>query len=131
MTHPLEGRAPRPSSRVGTPDSPQQAWIDSSNNHGVAALVVQNDVEQRAVHLQTAVVMNETQFPESVHEKTDSRTSRTDHLGQGLLADLGNYRLGFAFLAKMSEQQKDPGQPFFARIEKLIHQIFFVTDVPR
>jgi hypothetical protein len=31
----------------------------------------------------------------------------------------------------MSEQQKDPGQPLFARIEKLINQIFFVTDVPR
>jgi hypothetical protein len=31
----------------------------------------------------------------------------------------------------MSEQQKDPGQPLFARIEKLINQVFFVTDVPR
>jgi hypothetical protein len=31
----------------------------------------------------------------------------------------------------MSEQQKDPGQPLFARIEKLINQIFFVTDVAR
>src|ERR1700730_4671625 len=31
----------------------------------------------------------------------------------------------------MSEQQKDPGQPLLARIEKLINQIFFVTNVPR
>ena len=31
----------------------------------------------------------------------------------------------------MIEQQKDSGQPLFARIEKLIDQIFFVTDVPR
>src|ERR1039458_6342968 len=83
-------------------------------------LVVQNDVEQRAVYLETAIVMNETQFPEPVHKKTDSRTSRAYHLGQGLLTDLGNYRLGYTFLAKTGEQQKDPGQPFFARIEKLI-----------
>jgi hypothetical protein len=37
----------------------------------------------------------------------------------------------FALLAKTGEQQKDPGQPLFARIEKLINQILFVTDVPR
>jgi hypothetical protein len=31
----------------------------------------------------------------------------------------------------MGEQQKDSGQPLFARIKELINQIFFVTDVPR
>ena len=44
-------------------------------------LIVQNHIEQRAVDLQTAVVVNETQFSESVHEKADSRTSGTNHLG--------------------------------------------------
>src|ERR1035437_3465545 len=81
------------------------------NAHGFGRtqrLVVQYDVEQRAVYLETAIVMNETQFPEPVHKKTDSRTSRAYHLGQGLLTDLGNYRLGYAFLAKTGEQQKDP-----------------------
>jgi hypothetical protein len=38
--------------------------------------IVQNDVEQRTVDLQsafnTAGVLNETQFPEPVHEKTHS-----------------------------------------------------------
>jgi len=53
-------------------------------------LVVQHYVEQRAVDLQTAVVVNETQFPKPVHEKADSRTSRAYHLGQGLLTDFGN-----------------------------------------
>ena len=50
----------------------------------VNGLVVQNDVEQRTVDLQrtlrTAGVFNETQFPESVHEETDSRASCPDHL---------------------------------------------------
>ena len=75
--------------------------------------------------------MNEAQFSEPVHEEADPRPGRADHFRQHLLTDLGDYRLGFAFLAKMGEQQKDPGQPLLARIEKLINQIFFVPDVPR
>jgi hypothetical protein len=35
----------------------------------VGLLIVQHDVEQRAVHLQATVVMYEAQFPEPVHEK--------------------------------------------------------------
>jgi len=42
-------------------------------------LVVEDDIQQRAVHLQPAVVVNETQLPESVHEEADPRTSRTYH----------------------------------------------------
>jgi len=53
-------------------------------------LVVENNVEQRAVDLQTAVVMNEPQFPEPVHEKAHSRTRGADHFCQGLLANSGN-----------------------------------------
>jgi len=37
--------------------------------------------------------------------------------------------LRLAFLAEMGEQKKDAGQPLFAGIEKLIHQIFFVTPM--
>jgi len=96
----------------------------------VKRLVVENDVQKRAVDLQPAVVVNESHFPEPVHEEADPRAGGADHFRQHRLTDLGNYRLGLAFLAKMSEQQQDSGQPFFARIEKLIHQIFFITDVP-
>src|SRR5271169_1052609 len=63
--------------------------------------IVQNDIEQRAVDLQAAIVVNETQFPESVHEKADPRTSGTDHSGQGLLTDLGDHVFRHTLLAKM------------------------------
>src|ERR1039457_4222188 len=94
-------------------------------------LVVQHYIEQRAMDLQPAIVVNKTQFSEPVHEEADPRAGCANHLRQHLLTDLGDYRLGYAFLAKMSEQQKDPGQSLFARIEKLINQVFFVTDVRR
>jgi hypothetical protein len=50
-------------------------------------------------------------------KKAHPRTGRTDHFGQSLLTDFGNYCLGRAFLAKMREQKKDASQAFFAGVE--------------
>jgi hypothetical protein len=44
-------------------------------------LVVQENIQQRTVNLQHAVVLDKAQFPESLHEKADSRTSRVNHFG--------------------------------------------------
>ena len=69
-------------------------------------LVVENDVEKGTVNLQyiAGAIIDEPQFPEPVHEEADPRPGCADHLRQGLLADLGDYRLGYAFFAKMSKQ---------------------------
>ena len=71
-------------------------------------LVVENDVEQRAVDLQSALgaagVVNEAQLPKSVHEEADTRTSSPNHLSQRLLADLWDHGFRNAIFAKMSEQ---------------------------
>ena len=64
-------------------------------------LIVQNEVEKRAVYLQSPVVVNEAQFPEPVHEKTHSRAGCPDHFRQGFLANLGNHGLRNRLLAKM------------------------------
>jgi hypothetical protein len=82
----------------------QIVLVEGEVDSGVEILIVQNYIEQRAVDLQTAVVVNETQFPEAVHEKTDSRTSRADHFGQHLLTDFGDHSFRIALLAEMSEQ---------------------------
>ena len=42
---------------------------------------VQNYIEQGAVNLQSAIVANEAQFPEPVHEEAHSRTGGAHHLG--------------------------------------------------
>ena len=54
-------------------------------------------------------VINKAQLPELIHEMTDPRPGCADHLCQTILTDSGEHRFGAAFLAKMSEQQKDPG----------------------
>ena len=53
---------------------PRTAFVETRS-------IMQNYVEQRTVDLQTTVVVNETQFPEPVHEKAYSGTSGTHHLG--------------------------------------------------
>ena len=78
-----------------------------------------------------AIIVNEAQLSEPVHEKTDPRPGCTDHLCEGLLTDLRDYRLGHPFLAETSKQEQKPSQSLFAGIEELVNQILFVSDVPR
>src|SRR4051794_31368260 len=96
-------------------------------------LVVEHDVEKRAVNLQAAFypasVVDKAHLAEAVHEETDSRTGCANHFRQSFLADLGNDRLRGPFLAEVREQEKDSGQPFFAGVEQLINQVFFVADI--
>ena len=54
-------------------------------------------------------VIDKAQLPELIHEMTDPRPGCADHFCQAILTDSGKHRFGSAFLAKMSEQQEDPG----------------------
>src|SRR5882762_963931 len=93
-------------------------------------LLVQNNTEEGAVDLKSAIVMNEAQFPELVHKKVDTGARCANHLRQHLLGNLGKHLLRLAFLAVASQQQKSAGQPFLAGVEKLIDQILLDSDVP-
>ena len=75
--------------------------------------------------LQFAVVTDESESSELVHEETHPRPGCPDHLGKRLLTDLGDDGLRSALLAKIRQQKKSARQPLFARIEQLIDQIFF------
>ena len=55
-----------------------------------------------------AVIVNEAQLSEPIHEKTDPRPGCADHLCEGLLTDLGDYSLRYAFLAEPSKQEQNP-----------------------
>src|ERR1700683_4897657 len=75
--------------------------------------------------------MNESEFPEFIHEKINSRASGPDHFRQHSLRYLGKHFLRLAWFAILREQQKSTGQPFLAGIKELIDQVFFKTDAPR
>jgi hypothetical protein len=55
------------------------------------------------------VVINEAQASKLVHEKTDTRPCRADHIGKRLLPDLGYDRFGLSLLAKIGHEEKQPG----------------------
>ena len=78
-----------------------------------------------------AVVADEPQFAEFVHEEAHAGACGADHLGQRLLAHLGDDRLGSAFLAEIRQEKKSPRQTLLARIEELIDQILFDPDRAR
>jgi hypothetical protein len=53
------------------------------------------------VHLQPApVIVNKAQLPEPIHKEADSGASRTYHLRERLLTDLGDHSFWCALLRK-------------------------------
>jgi hypothetical protein len=46
---------------------------------------MQDDTQKRTVDLKAAIVMNETQFPEFIHEKIHPGAGRSNHSSKHLL----------------------------------------------
>ena len=93
--------------------------------------VVEDDIEQRTVHAERAIVTDEAELSKFVHKETDPRPSGPDHLGKRLLADIGNCRLRLAFFSKPCEQKQRARQPFFTGIKELIHEVLFDAHAVR
>jgi hypothetical protein len=51
---------------------------------------MQNDIQEGAVHAQSAIVVQETQFPEFIHKEIDPRPCRADHVSEHGLIDIGD-----------------------------------------
>jgi len=66
-------------------------------------LIVQNNTQQRAVNFDSAIIINEAQFPKFVHEVAHTGARRANHLRECLLTDLRNEWLWSAFLAKIGQ----------------------------
>src|SRR5271169_3992934 len=81
--------------------------------------------------MEPAIVLNEAQFLEFVHEKIDTGARCPDHLRQSLLRYFWKLCLRLVLLAILSEQQKSTGEPFLAGVKELIDQILLDSDVPR
>ena len=68
--------------------------------------VVQDYVEEATMDRQVAAVfvIDKAMLLEFIHEMTDPRPGRPDHLRQAFLIDFGKHRFSPAFLAKMRQQ---------------------------
>ena len=76
-----------------------------------------------------AVVIDEPELAEFVHEVADSRPGGSDHSRQYFLTDFWNHRFLLAFLAKVRKQKQNPSQPLLAGIEQLIDQVLFKANI--
>src|ERR1700674_265107 len=76
-----------------------------------------------------AIVADEPQLTKFVHETVDAGPGSADHLGERLLADLRYDRFRRPLLAKICKDQKEARQALFARVEKMVDEIRFHSNV--
>ena len=86
-------------------------------------LIVQDYAQERSVDVEPAVVPDESQLSEFVHEEIHAGARCADHFGERLLRYFGEHLFGFVFPAIASKQQQSASQPLLAGIKKLIDQI--------
>jgi hypothetical protein len=75
------------------------------------------------VDADAAVVLDEAELSEAIHEEADARAGGADHLGEGLLGDGRDEGLGFAGLAELGHEEEGAGEAFFAGVEELIDEV--------
>ena len=81
--------------------------------------------EERRVNAQGAVVVDEPEFAEAVHEIADPGAGGADHFGKGLLIDVAeDFGLGRAFV-DAGDGEQSAGKTFLAGVKDLIDKFFF------
>jgi hypothetical protein len=91
---------------------------------------VQDNIQERSIDLKSAVVLDESELSEFVHEEVDPWARCADHLRQRFLRHCGEHSVGLVFLTVTGKQQKSAGEQLLARVEELIDQILLDSNVP-
>jgi hypothetical protein len=66
-------------------------------------LIVEDHIEEGAVDVYTAIVLNEAKLAEPIQKETDARARGADDFGQRFLTDLRNDGLRFSFFAEVGQ----------------------------
>ena len=91
---------------------------------------MQKGTQKGTIDLKAAVILDQTQFFEFIHEDIDSGARRPDRFREGLLRDPGESFLSQAFFLGTGEVEKGSGQALLGGIKKLIDEVGFDSDVP-
>ena len=83
----------------------------------ISRLVVNDHVEKGGVDSQFAIVFDEAELSEFVHEMINTGSRRANSRRQYLLIDRRNNSLHLPILAKIGEMQEDASQALLTRIE--------------
>src|SRR5271166_2039782 len=89
----------------------------------IRQLVEQDNVEQRLMYLDSAVVTYKSQLAKAIHKEADAGPGGADHLRQCFLSDGWNKGFRFTRFAELGHQQQNPRQTLFTGIEELIDKI--------
>jgi hypothetical protein len=93
---------------------------------------VEDNGKERVVDVDlAAVVVDEAELAEFVHEEIYAGPRGAYHLGEGLLRNFGQRFLRIAGGTVTREEQQSAREAFLAGIEELVDQIFFDADVAR
>src|ERR1035441_5489451 len=93
-------------------------------------MIVLNHIDQRPMDLDATVVFDKAELAKAIHEETDTGAGGANHLCQSLLRDGRDEGFRFTRLTKFSQQQENPGQTFFAVVEKLIDKVGLGSHAP-
>src|SRR5579863_1592126 len=96
-----------------------------------ANLVVEDNTQEGLVYLNLAIILDEAQLPEFVHEKIDAGPRCANHLRKHLLGYFGKHALRLARRAIAREQQKGARKAFLAGVEELVDQVLLDAYVSR
>jgi hypothetical protein len=86
-------------------------------------LIAQDQVQERIIDFDFAVVLDVAQSPKLVHELIDTRARGADHVGEHFLVDRKGDETGLGPETGICQHQESPRQPLLARVEYLIDQI--------
>ena len=95
------------------------------------SLLVQHNRQQRLINLDFSVVLDKSQVPEFVHEEVNPRSRSSYHACQRLLGNFQKDAVRLFLFPVARQKQQGARQALFTRIEELIDQILFHTDVVR